>query len=674
MRVHFVNTGPVFPYAYYLGVISAFRAFGDRVKLWLVERPSRGYLDLLEDKIEIVGYPYDVPVFPMLKGRDGHSKRVATFDNCAWRMMAEQGGTLMGLDSFTLKSFHDLLESDKQMLVGLDDPAGANVKTRWPFCMHGVTCRAGSCIAQVIYEDSTKALHGECPVGEHMAIVGGRLRFGGAGIIPFLNHALESLEELSIAEFGLLGGYHRGNPIPELYIWQEDAELLHPDCRTIPLYATSRSAAFGEITEDAMSTSNALLPRLVRKTLAENEWHPSKEQEPKHLDTVRRHRFHLLGLVHLPVSEIFMGCAFTQKIVKMSKMLLSLGHEVFLYGAESSDAPCSEFVQTHLLSEIRQEWGSGDNRFEIGYDWKSEGFRHDFNKSPAEVTQRYYRACIDEINERKRADDFLLLMQGVYQRPVAQGVNLWLTCEPGIGYRGSYARFRAFESAYLQNFTYGSEHPKQSINGHYYDRVIPNYFDAKDFPVNLGARDNYFFFIGRLITRKGIHTAIKTCEAIGAKLKVAGQGECPTSDLVEFVGYVEPDQRAELMGHARAVFVPTLYLEAFGGVAVEAMLTGTPVLTTNFGVFASTVLDCVTGFRCNTLDDFVWGAQHVDGLDHATIRRHAERYLMSNVQWEFQRWFHDLYDLYESAMDDRMKGWHRIRGLEPAWRKQLWRF
>ena len=162
-------------------------------------------------------------------------------------------------------------------------------------------------------------------------------------------------------------------------------------------------------------------------------------------------------------------------------MLLKSGHDVFLYGCEGSDAPCTEFIQTHTLSDIRQEWGTGDNRFEIGYDWKSEGFKHDFNTKRTITTQKYYNNSIREINLRKKDDDFLLLMQGRYQEPIDKGVNLWLTCEPGIGYRGSYAKYRAFESAYLQNFTYGSQHPFKSINGNYYDRVIPNYFDDKDF-------------------------------------------------------------------------------------------------------------------------------------------------------------------------------------------------
>lgn len=383
-------------------------------------------------------------------------------------------------------------------------------------------------------------------------------------------------------------------------------------------------------------------------------------------ETHKKYRFHVLGLVHLPVNRRFMGCAFTMKILHMCEMLRSLGHTVFLYGAEGSEAPCTEFIQTHTMKDIRKEWGDGDNRPEcdgLGYQWRKTNFRHDFNSPRTETTNHFYQVCAEEIDKRKRPDDFLL-MQGVYQRPVAQAVKLWLTCEPGIGYRGSYCRFRAFESAYLQNFTYGSQNPGKGINGHYYDRVIPNYFDAKDFPFQPNKED-YFLFVGRMIIRKGVWTAVKTTKAIGAKLILAGQesneidvGGLP--DHCEFVGYVEPEQRAKLMGGAKALFAPTLYLEAFGGVTVEAHLCGTPTLTTDFGVFPETCPHGVTGFRCNTLQDFVDGALAVDSLDHAVIRKHGERYLMTNVRWEFQRWFDDLYILWESAFIPDKKGWHRL--------------
>jgi glycosyltransferase involved in cell wall biosynthesis len=373
----------------------------------------------------------------------------------------------------------------------------------------------------------------------------------------------------------------------------------------------------------------------------------------------QQYRFHLLGLTHLPVSEEYMGCAFTQKIVKMSKMLLSLGHEVFLYGSEGSDAPCTEHIQTHTLADIRREWGVGDNRTPIGYDWKRDGFKHDFNEEkPTDATIKFRSNTIRAINERKKDDDFLLIMQGYYHKEIDDAVGLEMTLEPGIGYRGSYAKYRAFESAYLQNFTYGSEHPRQSIDGNYYDRVIPNYFDGKDFPFQ-PEKEDYFLYIGRMIKRKGVYVALETAKAVGAKLILAGQGELPIGNYpdAEVIGYVGPERRAELMGKAKAVFVPTEYLEAFGGVHVEAMLCGTPCITSDFGVFPGTVVNGANGFRGNTLQDFVDAARSVGDLDPYIVRTYGERYLMDNVKWEFQKWFDDIYRVYLNQKDRSVKAW-----------------
>ena len=114
------------------------------------------------------------------------------------------------------------------------------------------------------------------------------------------------------------------------------------------------------------------------------------------------------------------------------------------------------------------------------------------------------------------------------------------------------------------------------------------------------------------------------------------------------------------MGKARAVFVPTEYLEAFGGVNVEAQLCGTPCIATNFGVFPETIKHGETGFLCNTLQDFVDAAKNCDLLKPKVIRTHAERYLMDNVRWEYQKWFSDLYQVYLSTALPGVKGWHHL--------------
>lgn len=395
---------------------------------------------------------------------------------------------------------------------------------------------------------------------------------------------------------------------------------------------------------------------------------------------MEQRRFFLLGYAHLPASRTFTSCAFTQKALNLAKLLCGLGHEVIYLGIRGeADEPRVEeyidsenfhFVEMLTLEDIRVDYGDGDNRPEcngVGYDWRNTQFKNDFNSKRNPSTKKFYQSCIEYINEHKRNDDFLLVMQGVYHKPIADAVKLFLTCEPGIGYRGSYARFRAFESLWLQHFTYGSEHPRQDLNGNYYDRVIPNYFVAENFEV-ADEKDDYYLYIGRMIQRKGVMTAVKATEAIGARLLLAGQQD-PEIDIsklpknCEYVGYVNFDERKTLMSRAIATFTPTVYLEPFAGTHVESMLSGTPPITTNFGVFPSTIPDSENGkvgFRCNTLQDFVDAALAAKDVDHRYVRKYGERFLIDNVKWEFQRWFEDLYQLYLSTMGE-IKGWHNLK-------------
>jgi glycosyltransferase involved in cell wall biosynthesis len=414
---------------------------------------------------------------------------------------------------------------------------------------------------------------------------------------------------------------------------------------------------------------------------------------------MKQFRFHLLTLSHLPQSRIYSACAFTQKNRKLAKMLTSLGHEVFFYSSEGSDIEeyCNSdklhFIETHKISDIYDSFGSGDNRFELGYDWQTSGFRTDFDNEGDNVhlaTKKFYANCIENINEIKKEDDFLLITQGNYHEPIADAVKLYLNCESGIGYHGSNNKwFRCFESSYLQNYTYGSETPHKVRGGNFFDRVIPNYFDSNDIEFS-GKKENYYLFMARLVRTKGILEAHLATQAVGAKLIIAGQfgritsqGHLISTTLDEFdlspsnweyIGFKDIEERKKLMAHATGFFCPSEYMDAFAGTHVEAMLSGTPIITTRFGVFSSddTFTDGVHGFKCDTLDDFVWAVKNCKKLDSFSIRKHAERFLMDNVKWEFQRWFEDLYIIYLRASRKNDAGWKTVRMDVPEWRKRLY--
>jgi len=613
MRMYFISTGSEFPYYYYLGVKSALKV-NKEITLFYTQVPGGEYFkklieeekDLTVSKIELDRelpiLNFDFYTSTTTKKMQQNWKKVLIFDYLIWKTVSENGGIIMGLDSITTKSWEELL-GDKEMFC-------PKYRTN-DYKMHGVIVRKGSQLAKQIFEDVKTVVSGQNIKGKHRAIVDGKYQWGGAGIIAYLNNVLENEDKIATQDIS---------------------------DRTKPLFASSNKN-INNYNEKNYPVSNK-----------------------------RKFRFHLLGLVHLPTSEKYMACAFTQKNVKLAKMLLSLGHEVFLYGSEGSDAPCTKFIQTHTLKDIRDAWGEGDNRYEIGYDWHKKQFKHDFNSERKLVTLKYYQNCIKEINKIKRPDDFLLISQGQYQKSIYTKTGLFLNCEFGIGYRGSDKKnFRAFESSYLQNFTYGSENPFKSINGDHYSRVIPNYFDPKDFIFSKKKKD-YYLYIGRIIRRKGVWIAIKATEAIGAKLILVGQKD-PKIDVTklpphcEYQGFADIEKRKKLMSEAIATFVPTLYLEAFAGTHIESMLSGTPPITTNFGVFPETIPDYLNGkigFKCNTLQDFVDAGRKAKEVNCLFVRKYAERFLMNNVKWEYQKWFEDLSQLYLSSKNLKIKGWHYI--------------
>jgi glycosyltransferase involved in cell wall biosynthesis len=350
-------------------------------------------------------------------------------------------------------------------------------------------------------------------------------------------------------------------------------------------------------------------------------------------------RFHLLGLAHTKTNRSYMSCAYTQKVLKLARMLTDLGHEVIHYGAAGSDVPCEH---VSVLTDADQHKAYGD------YDWQREFFRHDPNDH---AYQTFNKNAIREINARKRQDDFLLVSFGGYQMPVVTGVSIPLSVEMGIGYEGVCCQFRVFESYAWMHYIYGRRNEKAK----YYDAVIPNYFDLNDFDLRV-KKSGYFAYIGRLIPDKGVQIAIDVARDLGKPLYLAGQGSLDAFKTdgaqVKHVGSLNAEQRNRFLGSAEASFAPTQYIEPFGGVAVEAQLCGTPVITTDWGVYPETVIHGVTGYRCRTHDDFLWAGEHARELDPTVIRKWAEsNYSMERVGKMYQEYFTKLYDLLE-------KGWY----------------
>jgi glycosyltransferase involved in cell wall biosynthesis len=152
-------------------------------------------------------------------------------------------------------------------------------------------------------------------------------------------------------------------------------------------------------------------------------------------------------------------------------------------------------------------------------------------------------------------------------------------------------------------------------------------------------RGTYLIFLGRICPEKRPDWAVEVARRSGMPLKVAAKIDPVDQDYwrdeieplfrannVEFVGEVNEQEKAALLGGAYATLFPIDWPEPFGLVMAESLACGTPVIALDRGSVPEVIEHGVSGFICPSIEEMAAAVPRVADLSRADCRRRAERF------------------------------------------------
>jgi glycosyltransferase involved in cell wall biosynthesis len=177
-------------------------------------------------------------------------------------------------------------------------------------------------------------------------------------------------------------------------------------------------------------------------------------------------------------------------------------------------------------------------------------------------------------------------------------------------------------------------------------------------------KEDFLLFLSRADWKvKGLPVAIEVARRTGMKIIIAGnahrkfvEGYAGFGYLKRhfgknclYVGEVGGQIKAAYLAKAKAMIFPTQWEEPFGLVAIEAMVSGTPVITTHHGAMPEIVVDKKTGFLCDSVEDMVNAVRRINDISPMDCRKRVLEH------FHYMRMAEDYIKLYIKQINDYTK-------------------
>jgi len=171
-------------------------------------------------------------------------------------------------------------------------------------------------------------------------------------------------------------------------------------------------------------------------------------------------------------------------------------------------------------------------------------------------------------------------------------------------------------------------------------------------------KNNYLLWMGRICEEKAPHLAIEVAQRASLPLVLAGQvypfsyhQNYYNENVRPYLGNSNPpisffetptlDKKQRLLAYAKALLVPSLVDETSSLVAMEAMACGTPAIGFRRGAIPEVVIDRVTGFVVDSVEEMAEAVWSTSEINPHACRVHVE---MNHSAERMAREYEKLYE------------------------------
>jgi len=326
-------------------------------------------------------------------------------------------------------------------------------------------------------------------------------------------------------------------------------------------------------------------------------------------------RFHVIANPHVPTLPTNEFDAFTMTIIKFCKLFHKHGHQIYFYGCDISKrhVPHTKFITT-IKMKLYAKHGFNPAVFSDPRLLLQDAPDH-FPLYP--IQQQILKILKTELPRYYEPGDIVCHL---YESYLLSNTNMIHVCPMQFGGHWNSYKYVAFASKTWFDTT--TNYSENKTNNMIMNCIISPWFSKKDY-YKMPKLPNTFLYLARISNHKGFDIYLRlaalfpdyTFLAAGGctnynqnnNIIMSGTKQYDLSKLpnVKYLGVVNGHFKRYLLATAQCLITPVRYIEPFGLNAVEALLSGTPVMASRLGTYCENIDHGTNGYLCS-MDDNPW--------------------------------------------------------------------